>query len=153
VSEEKKLKPLTEMQLMFVTAFAGSQTQAARDAGFSNPKIAGSKLMHLPHVRAAVEAKQKAVIETVGVEAGLVIAQTITKDMLAQRAWDIARMPPDNNGMFTCQVNSLKFLGELLKYTGEGGSGGVTIVNQPQVYQSQWVRDGNAQPAIEAGSQ
>jgi hypothetical protein len=109
-------------------------------------------MMKLPAVKAAIEEKKaaiavatKAVVVASGTELGTAIGQAITKDSLAQRAWEISKAPADNMGMYTSQVNALKFLGELLKYTGDGGgNGGVTIMNQPQVYQAQWVQGGSA---------
>lgn len=154
--EEVKLKPLTKKQLKFVACWEGNNTEAARKAGLPFPNVSGAKMMTHPAVKAAVDEKKKAiaaatqaVVVAAGKELGTSIGIAITRDAIAQRAWAIAQAAADNMGMFTSQVNALKFLSELLKYTGDEGRGGVTIVNQPQVYQSQWVRDGSAPQVVE----
>jgi hypothetical protein len=49
-------------------------------------------------------------------------------------------------GMYTCQVNALKFLGELLKYTGDAQEGEIKsgVIKREngevEVYQSKWIK-------------
>jgi hypothetical protein len=143
---DPKLKNLTEMQLKFVANWEGNNTAAARAAGFKNPEVAGAKLMRMPHIKAAIAAKQKAMIKVAGEELGKAMGEAITKDMLAQRAWQIAKAPSNNMGMYTCQVNALKFLGELLKYTGDAQEGEIKsgVIKREngevEVYQSKWIK-------------
>jgi hypothetical protein len=150
--EEVKLKPLTKMQVEFVKFHEGNNTDAARKAKFANPEVAGAKLMRLPQVRAAVATKQaaaeaatKAAIVAAGKERGTGIGKSITRGMLAERAWEVAQAPADNMGMYTSQVNAMKFLGELLKYTGDQeGEVKNGIIQRPdgavEVYQSKWIK-------------
>lgn len=60
------MKNLTEMQLKYVACWEGNNTDAARRAGFKQPHVAGAKLMRMPQVRAAIEAKQKAMVKASG---------------------------------------------------------------------------------------
>jgi hypothetical protein len=153
MSEEVKLKPLTKKQLKFVECWEGNQTDAARRAGLPFPNVTGAKMMKLPAVKAAIEEKKaaiaaatKAIVVASGTELGTAIGVAITKDMVAARAWAIAQAPPNNMGMYTCQVNALKFLGELLKYTGDAQEGEIKsgVIKREngevEVYQSKWIK-------------
>jgi phage terminase small subunit len=62
MSEEVKLKPLTKKQLKFVACWEGNNTDAARRAGLPFPNVSGAKMMKLPAVKAAIEAKQKEIV-------------------------------------------------------------------------------------------
>jgi hypothetical protein len=64
--------PLTEMQLKFVANWEGNQTDAARKAGYKQPNVTGAKLMKRPNVKAAIDAKQAAMIQSSG--------ETLAKD-------------------------------------------------------------------------
>ncbi|HEV7523017.1 MAG TPA: hypothetical protein VGP89_18085 [Candidatus Angelobacter sp.] len=153
MSEEVKLKPLTKKQLKFVECFAGNLTDAARKAGLPFPNVTGAKMMKLPAVKAAIEEKKsaiaaatKAVVVASGTELGTAIGVAITRDSIAQRAWAIAQSGPDNMGMFTSQVNALKFLGELMKFTGDAQEGEIKsgmikrADGEVEVYQSKWIK-------------
>lgn len=152
MTDEVKMKPLTKMQVQFVKFHEGNNTDAARKAKFANPEVAGAKLMRFPQVRAAVaekktaaEAATKAAIVASGTELGTGIGLSITRGMMAERAWEIARAGADNMGMYTSQVNAMKFLGELLKYTGEQeGEVKNGAIKRPdgtvEVYQSKWIK-------------
>jgi hypothetical protein len=148
-----KLKPLTKKQLQFVSFWEGNNTDAARKAGLKHPNVAGAKMMKFPAVKAAIEQKKaaiaaatKAIVVASGTELGTAIGQAITKDSLAQRAWEISKAGPDNMGMYTSQVNALKFLGELLKYTGDAQEGEIKsgVIQREngevEVYQSKWIK-------------
>lgn len=150
---DPKMKTLTEMQLKYVACWEGNNTAAARNAGFKNPEVAGAKLMRQPHVKAAIEEKRKAaaaatkeMIAASGAGLGHAIGTAITKDMLAQRAWQIAQTGPDAMGMFNSQNNALKFLAELLKFTGDAQEGEIKsgVIKREngevEVYQSKWIK-------------
>jgi len=66
--KEVKLKPLTKKQLQFVSFWEGNNTDAARKAGLKHPNVAGAKMMKFPAVKAAIEAKQKAMVQYSGEE-------------------------------------------------------------------------------------
>lgn len=151
--KEVKQKPFTKFQLAFIENWAGNNTDAARKAGLKFPKVAGAKMVRIPAIKAAIDDKRRAAavaakeaIATAGAELGKAIGQAITRDMIAQRAWQIAQMPADCSGMFTSQNNALKFLGELLKYTGDAQEGEIKsglikrADGEVEVYQSKWIK-------------
>lgn len=82
---------LTDMQLVFVDVMASgaTQTEAARQAGYSSPGNAGYHLMRLPHIAAKVRAE---ILATIGTEGVSVAWQTLKEVMQDKKAPAAARV-------------------------------------------------------------
>lgn len=81
-------KPLTARQVKFVGAWAGDDKAAAKAAGFKHPGVAGCRVANLPHVRAALNAKQAAMIQTTGKQLGKGV--TVTRNDIINRLDNIS---------------------------------------------------------------
>ena len=56
---KRKNSVWTEMRLAFVLNWKGNAMEAAREAGFSDPKCDAAKLMAIPEIEAAIEKKRE----------------------------------------------------------------------------------------------
>jgi len=104
---------LTEKQIHFVAAWSGNGTEAARRAGYSNPQVAGAKLMRLPAVENALRKKQRAMLQ----ESAERMAKdlTFTRADVLNRLWDLAQLDPrSTNNSISVQVGALTTLAKIL---------------------------------------
>jgi phage terminase small subunit len=56
-------KKLTPRQQRFVDAYDGNATRAARVAGYGSPTMQGYENLRKPHIKAAIDAREKKYIE------------------------------------------------------------------------------------------
>ena len=104
---------LSQRQLAFVAAHVGNDTEAARAAGYKNPDRSARKLMAIPAVRKAIEAKQKAMVQASGAKIG----RRLTKVDVVDRLVELADLPPERTkNNITGQVNALKVIAEIEGY-------------------------------------
>jgi hypothetical protein len=75
---------LSKLQLAYISCWEGDNTEAARTAGYANPKQAGAKLMQTPAVRKAIEEKQQQVIKTAGKQLGKKLAKSDIADSILE---------------------------------------------------------------------
>jgi hypothetical protein len=86
---------LTPKEQKFVAAFTGNYTEAAKAAGYRNPRPAGSKVASRPHVAKALQAKQQTVVAESGKQLGRVLA--VHRNDIIMGLADEAR-DPENHG-------------------------------------------------------
>jgi len=82
----KKSDQLTKRELVFVACYAGNQVEAAKLAGFKNPKKTASTIYNRPRVKAAIEQKQAALVAASGEKLGKSISIT-RNDIINRLDW------------------------------------------------------------------
>ena len=103
---------LTEKQLRFVAAWAGNLIAAARAAGCKRPKDAAYKLMKDANVVAALQAKQKSMLQ----ESGEHLARTLplSRADVIDRLWQLAQLSPEQTkSNITGQVKAAQALEQI----------------------------------------
>ena len=83
---------LTKMQLSFVNNFNGCAIEAAKAAGYKNPKESARQLMKNPAIMEAIRMKQNAFIEESGKRLGSEI--NCSRSAIINRMWDLAQLSP-----------------------------------------------------------
>ena len=110
---KRRVGILNQRQLTFVVAHVGSDTDAARAAGYKNPEKSAPKLMAMPAIRKAIQEKQKAIIAASGARIG----QRLTRVDVLKRLIELANLPPDRTRYnISGQVNALKTIADIEGY-------------------------------------
>ena len=100
---------LTKMQLNFVNNFNGCATEAAKAAGYKNPKESARQLMKNPTIMEAIRMKQNAFVEESGKRFGSEI--NCSRSAIINRMWDLAQLSPkDTKETIGGQMKALEVL-------------------------------------------
>ena len=94
---------LTDMQRAFVHALVANgmkQTDAAKEAGYAEPRVSGYQLRRLPHVQAAVAAEIRSQLSgDLSVKAINRLSQILDDDTAEPKIWlDAAKVVLDRGG-------------------------------------------------------
>ncbi|HEY6350171.1 MAG TPA: hypothetical protein VI636_12260 [Candidatus Angelobacter sp.] len=104
---------LSRNQMDFVYHWKGDAVEAARAAGYSDPKSAAFKLMQYDIICELIRKKQLAIAE----EAGKAIGRQLSfyRSDVINRLWELAKMSPSNTGgNITGQIRASEALANIL---------------------------------------
>ena len=100
---------LTTMQRLFVKNFAGSATDAARISGYSDPAMAGGRLMQHPQIIKAIKARGLEIEQQIaeGTEQTTIMGRTEILERLSAIARDVENTTAD-------KLKALELLGKAI---------------------------------------